>query len=101
MDITMSVEDLYNPGIATGSSLISYMNSMLTKHRSECTYMKFCEYICDVLHNWDKMFYKVGNKLGLSLDNHDFIEIMKRYDEAREIITVQGIKDDLTPLCSA
>jgi len=97
MGVHIMSEDIFNPGIATGAAIEAWFNSQLKKHRDKTSYTEMCQYFADILHNIDKICAYSGHKLGLSLDIGDFIKIMKRYDDAREIITVSNIPEDLSP----
>ena len=74
------------------------INLLIYKCRALGNMREMCERIQFAKNSLNKMATQVGDRLGMSISNNEFIEVAKRDKEARKSITCSfDIKNDITP----
>lgn len=98
MGADMSDWKPFTPRTFTPEIWVDQINKEIVRCRSLGNMRELCEYIQVAKFSLTHMAVNVGDRLGLSISNNEFIEVAKRSDEARKSITCTfDIDDDITP----
>lgn len=88
----------WNTANFTANAWEQQINLLIYKCRALGNMREICEHIEFCKSSLNKMATEVGDRLGMSISNNEFIEVAKRNNEARKSITCTfDIKEGITP----
>lgn len=74
------------------------INRIIYDCRRYCTSDQMCEYLAEIKYQLNQVVVELGDLLGHSISNNEFIEVMKRDRDTRESISCTfDIPEDATP----
>lgn len=87
----------WNPERFTANGWYNELNRIYRFCRHLGNHRILCEYTSDAKYLMNQIAYKLGPIVALSISNNEFIELMKRSDRAREIISCSKPLPKLPP----
>lgn len=88
----------WTPEYFTSSGWCKQMDAYIKQTRSKANMRRICECLEWSKHLMNLWAYRNGDRLGLSISNNEFIELMKRSKDAYESITCSfDIPDGISP----